>query len=148
MRFEFATAQRVIFGEGAVREVPAAARAFGRRAILVRGASAERVAPLRAALEETADALANAHLNRLLDCEARIETALLQLPTHGLSADTRRVVMAEMEFARAALTRCRRLGLALDEFIRLGMAAQGLGSGYGRTVTTPPIELHSLNTRA
>jgi len=50
MRFEFATAQRVIFGEGAVREVPAAARALGSRAILVRGASAERVAPLRAAL--------------------------------------------------------------------------------------------------
>ena len=37
---------------------------------------------------------------------------------------------------------------ALDEFIRLGMAAQGLGSGYGRTVTTPPIALHTLDTRA
>jgi hypothetical protein len=106
------------------------------------------VAALRAALEETADALANAHLNRLLDCEARIETALLQLPPRAVSAETRRVVMAEVEFARAALTRCRRLGLALDEFIRLGMAAQGLGSGYGRTVTTPPLELHTLNTRA
>jgi hypothetical protein len=108
----------------------------------------QAVAALRAALEETADALANAHLNRLLDCEARIETALLQLPAAGLSPDTRRAVMAEMEFARTALTRCRRLGLALDEFIRLGMAAQGLGSGYGRIVTTPPIELHTLNTRA
>jgi hypothetical protein len=106
------------------------------------------VAALRAALEETADALANAHLNRLLDCEARIETALLQLPNKGLSTDMRRAVLAEVEFARAALTRCRRLGLALDEFIRLGMAAQGLGSGYGRTVTTPPIELHSIDTRA
>jgi alcohol dehydrogenase class IV len=51
MRFEFATAQRVIFGEGAVREVPTAARAFGRRAILVRGSSGERAAALRAALE-------------------------------------------------------------------------------------------------
>jgi alcohol dehydrogenase class IV len=51
MRFEFATAQRVIFGEGSVREVPAAARAFGRRAILVRGSSGERAAALRAALE-------------------------------------------------------------------------------------------------
>jgi hypothetical protein len=107
----------------------------------------QAVAALRAALEETADALANAHLNRLLECEARIETALLQLPAQGLSGEMRRVVMAEVEFARAALTRCRRLGLALDEFIRLGMAAQGLGSGYGRTVTTPPIDLHTLNTR-
>src|SRR5262245_26538440 len=108
----------------------------------------QAVAALRAALEDTADALANAHLNRLLDCEARIETALLQLPNQGLSTDMRQVVLAEVEFARAALTRCRRLGLALDEFIRLGLAAQGLGSGYGRTVTAPPIELHTLNTRA
>ena len=106
------------------------------------------VAALRAALEDTADALANAHLNRLLDCEARLETALLQLPRKNVSIEMRRAVMAEVEFARAALTRCRRLGLALDEFIRLGMAAQGLGSGYGRTVTTPPIELHTLDTRA
>jgi hypothetical protein len=106
------------------------------------------VAALRAALEDTADALANAHLNRLLDCEARIETALLQLPNNGLSTGTRRAVLAEVEFAQAALTRCRRLGLALDEFIRLGMAAQGLGSGYGRPMTPPPIDLHTLNTRA
>jgi alcohol dehydrogenase class IV len=50
MRFDFATAQRILFGEGAVSEVPAAARAFGKRAILVRGASPGRAAPLRAAL--------------------------------------------------------------------------------------------------
>src|SRR5215471_8737394 len=51
MRFEFATAQRIVFGEGAVRDVPAAARGFGKRAILVRGSSADRAAALRAALE-------------------------------------------------------------------------------------------------
>src|SRR5258708_11073046 len=51
MRFEFATARRILFGEGVVRDVPAAARIFGRRAILVRGSSAERAAGLRAALE-------------------------------------------------------------------------------------------------
>ena len=51
MRFEFATAQRVIFGEGAVSDVPAAARSLGSRAILVRGSSGERAAALRAALE-------------------------------------------------------------------------------------------------
>ena len=33
-RFEFATAGRIVFGEGAVRDVPAAARALGRRALL------------------------------------------------------------------------------------------------------------------
>ena len=51
MRFEFATAQRILFGEGTLREVPAAARAFGQRAILVRGSSGERAAGLRASLE-------------------------------------------------------------------------------------------------
>src|SRR6516164_3030224 len=51
MRFEFVTAQRILFGEGVVREVPAAARAFGSRAILVRGSSPERTAGLRGSLE-------------------------------------------------------------------------------------------------
>jgi len=51
MRFEFATAHRVLFGEGAVRDVPAAAVRFGKRALLVTGADPERAANLRAALE-------------------------------------------------------------------------------------------------
>ena len=50
MSFEFATAQRIVFGEGAVREVPAAALGLGRRALLVTGATAERAAPLAEAL--------------------------------------------------------------------------------------------------
>ncbi len=51
MRFEFATAGRIVFGEGVLREVPAAARAMGRRALLVTGGSAERAAPLAGAIE-------------------------------------------------------------------------------------------------
>lgn len=104
------------------------------------------VAHLRDALQEAANALALAHLERLLACEARIETALMQLPTRGLSPDARSVVLAEVEQARAALTRCRRLGQALDEFIRLGMSAQGLGSGYGRDAHQWGVNIHSLNT--
>jgi alcohol dehydrogenase class IV len=50
-RFEFATAHRVVFGEGAVREVPAAAAAFGKRALLVTGGLADRAESLRHALE-------------------------------------------------------------------------------------------------
>ena len=50
MRFEFATAHRVIFGEGAVRDVPASAAALGKRALLVTGATAERAEPLRMSL--------------------------------------------------------------------------------------------------
>ena len=49
--FEFATAARILFGEGTLRQVPAAAASMGRRALLVTGASPERAAPLRKALE-------------------------------------------------------------------------------------------------
>src|ERR1035438_8238442 len=44
--FEFATAGRIVFGEGSLRQVPAAAASMGRRALLVTGASGERAAPL------------------------------------------------------------------------------------------------------
>jgi alcohol dehydrogenase class IV len=40
-RFEFATAARIVFGAGSVREVAPAAKTMGRRALLVTGVSAE-----------------------------------------------------------------------------------------------------------
>ncbi len=48
--FEFATAARILFGEGTLQHVPAAAAAMGRRALLVTGAAADRAAPLEKAL--------------------------------------------------------------------------------------------------
>jgi alcohol dehydrogenase class IV len=49
--FEFATAARILFGEGTLRQVPAAAASLGRRALLVTGGSPDRAAPLQRALE-------------------------------------------------------------------------------------------------
>jgi alcohol dehydrogenase class IV len=49
--FEFATAARILFGEGTLQQVPAAAASMGRRALLVTGASPERAAPLLKALQ-------------------------------------------------------------------------------------------------
>ncbi len=49
--FEFATAARILFGEGSLRQVPAAAASLGRRALLVTGASPDRAAPLQRALQ-------------------------------------------------------------------------------------------------
>ncbi len=46
MRFEFATAGRIVFGPGAVREVAPAAKEMGGRALIVTGRSRERAAPL------------------------------------------------------------------------------------------------------
>ena len=57
MRFEFATATRIVFGPGTVRELAGAAAGFGRRALLVTGASAERAAPLAAGLDTVAFAV-------------------------------------------------------------------------------------------
>jgi alcohol dehydrogenase class IV len=53
MPFEFASAARIVFGEGTVREVAPAAAAMGRRALVVTGARRERAAGLIAALEAT-----------------------------------------------------------------------------------------------
>lgn len=51
IRFELATAARIIFRSGAVADLPEIARQFGTRALLVTGRNTERVAPLAAGLE-------------------------------------------------------------------------------------------------
>lgn len=106
------------------------------------------VAALRSALEEMADALGQASLDRLLACEARIETALSQIPREGLPADARAEVRREVEAARLALLRCRRLGLSLDGFIAAGLTVRGLGGFYGPDAAAIGTELHSLNLKA
>ena len=59
MRFEFATAQRILFGEGVVREVAAAAAAMGSRPLVVTGASLRHSpvegVPFRVSGEPTVD---------------------------------------------------------------------------------------------
>ena len=50
MRFEFATAARIVFGEGASATIPELARSFGSRAMVVTGASNERAAPFISSL--------------------------------------------------------------------------------------------------
>src|SRR5512146_1728956 len=46
MRFEFATATRIVFGEGTAATLPDLVRSFGARPMVVTGASAERAASL------------------------------------------------------------------------------------------------------
>lgn len=50
--FEFATATRIVFGEGKVAQVAPAAARMGTRALLVTGAAVERAAPLAKTLED------------------------------------------------------------------------------------------------
>src|SRR5207302_659250 len=51
MRFEFATATRIIFGAGALREVGSVAKEFGDRALVVTGKGVDCARPLLALLE-------------------------------------------------------------------------------------------------
>jgi alcohol dehydrogenase class IV len=50
MRFEFATASRIVFGEGTAATLPELARSFGTRALVVTGSSQERAAAIISAL--------------------------------------------------------------------------------------------------
>jgi len=89
-------------------------------------------ATLREALERTATALASPRLETLLDGEAAIEQALSAMPPlETLSGDERLAVRRELERARGALLRCRRLGKSLRDYIRLSFEAQGRGEDYG-----------------
>lgn len=51
MNFEFATAQRIVFGPGQLRELPLIAPSMGNRAALVTGSDASRIAPVFQALK-------------------------------------------------------------------------------------------------
>ena len=51
MAFEFATATRIIFGDGAIQQVAPAAKQWGRRVLVVTGRSTERAERLRKDLE-------------------------------------------------------------------------------------------------
>lgn len=53
MRFEFATATRIVFGNGTSRDIGPLAREFGQRALVVTGRDASRAEPLLARLRET-----------------------------------------------------------------------------------------------
>jgi len=51
MRFEFATAQRILFGEGVLQEIGAITATLGKRALVVTGSHPERARPLLDLLE-------------------------------------------------------------------------------------------------
>lgn len=86
---------------------------------------------LRRSLDDAAAALTSADLERLLECETRIEAALTCLSTSRLTPEARPRLLREIADARVALDRCRTLGASLDDFIRLRLAAQGADGGYG-----------------
>ena len=109
--------------------------------------AAAAVVRLRVALERTASALAQPDVERLLAGESEIEVALADLPAvYSLSDEDRNAVRVEVEAARRALLRCRRLGSALDSFVRISLEAQGR-SEYGPRRTATPYAAKALAAR-
>lgn len=89
------------------------------------------VSRLKAALEDTAVALAAADLDRLLAAESALQAALHELPSMGaVDPGDRPLFRRELEGAAAALLRCRRLGANLSDFVRISLDAQGHQLGY------------------
>ena len=102
---------------------------------------------LTAALEATAAALSVPTLDALLASEAALQHALATLPKPGVLAPGERVLLRqEIESARSALARCRRLGDSFSAFIRISLDVQGSAIGYDRARTIPSGR--ALNTRA
>ena len=88
-------------------------------------------ARLRAALEATVDALAVPKLESLLNVESALSAALAALPTiRGLDAADRPAAREDLLAAKEALDKCRRLGGALGDFVRMSLDSRGQSIGY------------------
>ena len=106
-----------------------------------------RLAAVRRTLEELADALGAADLDRLLACEARLETGLTGVSLGSLASLPADVLAAELERTGAALVRCRRLGGSLDAFVTLTLGVAGFEPQYGRPAPAS-APLHTISRSA
>ena len=80
---------------------------------------------LRQRLDETATALARADLGGLVSCEAQLQTALAALASTWPISGDRAQLAAELEQLRASVSRCRRLGASMNDFLRISL--DGIG---------------------
>jgi hypothetical protein len=110
---------------------------------------AEATAQLRAALEETAEALAAADQDRLLQGELALQLALARLavPMTTQDGDARAALRLEVDRTREALLRCRQLGELLLDVVRMSLEAQGRTSEYGRRDVAPPPQAPRVHAR-
>jgi hypothetical protein len=104
---------------------------------------------LRVALDTLASSLATVRLHTLLACERDLAGVLAEME-HGAADETwdPYATARELGAARAALTRCRRLGATLGDLARLSLVAQGRDTSYSRQARTgSSLHVHSLETR-
>jgi hypothetical protein len=90
------------------------------------------VVDLRTALARTGDVLREPSVDALLETELGLAAALAVLPSDASSlGDQRDLILAELAKARAELERCRRLGTALTDTVKVSLVAQRRTGDYG-----------------
>jgi hypothetical protein len=101
-------------------------------------------------LDTLAGSLAMVKLDTLLACERDLADVLAEMDHAAAGENWDHYATArELGAARAALTRCRRLGATLGDLARLSLVAQGRDSGYSRQARAgSSLRVHSLETRA
>ncbi len=137
-RFEFATAQRIVFGAGTRRELPALTAEFGRRVLLVAGAEPERHGELLATLRGAVEVLEVFSVQGEPTVAAALEGAAL---ARGIGAT---VVVAIGG------------GSAIDAGKAIAALAANPGDvleylevvGRGRPLVTPPLPFVAVPTTA
>lgn len=133
MLFEFATATRIIFGEGTVATLPELARTFGSHPLVVTGASSERNAPLISALSaETFSVSGEPTVDRVREGARRVHDAGCDVV---ISVGGGSVIDA----GKAIATIATNGGEPLD-FLEV--------VGKGRAIVTPPLPFIAVPTTA
>ena len=138
MRFEFATASRILFGPGTLSELGAIVAGLGRRALLVTGRSAERAAVARSLL-----------------AAAGVESAVFAVAGEPTVADVRRGCAAGREEGVAVVVACGG-GSAIDAgkavAALLGSGGDPLDHlevvGRGQPLQRPPLPFVAVPTTA
>jgi alcohol dehydrogenase class IV len=138
VRFEFATATRIVFGAGAVRELGELAGAFGRRALLVVGRSSARAEPARERL-----------------AAAGITSSVINIAREPTVEDVRRGVAAAQQ-ERCDLVVGFGGGSAIDAAKAIAAIVGNGGDpleylevvGRGRPIAKPPVPWIAVPTTA
>lgn len=131
MRFEFATATRIVFGEGTASTVPDLAHTFGHRPLVITGTSKDRAAPLVSTLAAEIFSVSGEPIVDLIRLGAR--------HAHEAQAD---VVIAigggsVIDAGKAIAAIATNGGEPLD-FLEV--------VGKGRTITVPPLPFIAVPT--
>ena len=104
---------------------------------------------VRVTLDRLATGLAGFNLESLLACEADLAASLGDL-SDGQPPDAfdRGATVRELQAARAALMRCRRLGATLGDLTRISQSARGGAPAYRRNGEThATMAMHSLEAK-